>query len=627
MATKRGKIVWLTLLVSGLLCSSPPLFGLVPVFEQAVFIPSEYPDFSLDRFTHGELGVLQPTYARPYLYVAYRYLVGIEFDPEEQSATLAFLHERLECPESVLQSVEETISGDIQRFGAGSEEITRSVRELEEHCANCFQGKIISTAQKNLIGLVSLGQGPEERLRELAKMVLKRNTGEVLKQDLWNYTMLLDRFAHRGFDAIPEAIRRDDVTDWLFTFPAKGESAQEHSLQKWRETSSLPWLIASLSKIGVEHPKLPELFDAAGKVQMDSLAYPSVAFHSIRLLMHSGKKEEARRKLDVLLSPGGLPLLPSARNLFLALRMKVARDLDEFLKYAPRRPVSLGYTEEGMNGELPPTPDNDKRLQALAGGRVFLDVDAVKVLNERMPLRLIKEAAQRGGLPVHLRRELALAAWVRSVLVHDDTTGRELAPMLGNLQPELKQDLIAYRSAPTSEARQFAAIFIILKFPGMRPYVNTGIGRLTPLNQIDNYRDNWWGRFDPQATCEPWSNLNPYTSMKGPEISEPLRLLYPNATPDFPDFLDKAQQATAKAEWNKLASIEAAPTYLSRQVIAWAKRAPHDPRVPEALHRAVKSTRFGCTTRETLQFSKQAFQLLHKRYLKSHWATKTKYWY
>jgi hypothetical protein len=62
-------------------------------------------------------------------------------------------------------------------------------------------------------------------------------------------------------------------------------------------------------------------------------------------------------------------------------------------------------------------------------------------------------------------------------------------------------------------------------------------------------------------------------------------------------------------------------------VLAWAKRTPNDPRVPEALHLAVRSTRYGCTDTKTTQFSKQAFRVLHKQYPQSSWAQQTRYWY
>jgi len=83
----------------------------------------------------------------------------------------------------------------------------------------------------------------------------------------------------------------------------------------------------------------------------------------------------------------------------------------------------------------------------------------------------------------------------------------------------------------------------------------------------------------------------------------------------------------AKKEWEKLSSLGTAPNYLCHQVIEWAQRNPEDPRVPEALHLAVKSTRYGCTDPDTSQLSKTVFQLLHKRYSRSNWARKTKYWY
>ena len=68
-----------------------------------------------------------------------------------------------------------------------------------------------------------------------------------------------------------------------------------------------------------------------------------------------------------------------------------------------------------------------------------------------------------------------------------------------------------------------------------------------------------------------------------------------------------------------------APNYLAQQVIDWAKGHPDDKRVPEALHLAVRATRYGCTNKLTTNHSKKAFDLLHQRYPKSEWARKTKY--
>jgi hypothetical protein len=61
--------------------------------------------------------------------------------------------------------------------------------------------------------------------------------------------------------------------------------------------------------------------------------------------------------------------------------------------------------------------------------------------------------------------------------------------------------------------------------------------------------------------------------------------------------------------------------------IEWATANPNDPRSPEALHLAVRSTRYGCTDKETGKWSKAAFDLLHKRYPNTKWANATKYWF
>ncbi len=83
----------------------------------------------------------------------------------------------------------------------------------------------------------------------------------------------------------------------------------------------------------------------------------------------------------------------------------------------------------------------------------------------------------------------------------------------------------------------------------------------------------------------------------------------------------------AQQEMDRLVSLGAAPNYLAAQVLAWAKKHPEDPRVPEALHRAVRATRVGCRDNDTARYSKLAFQFLHHQYPDSEWAKKTRYWY
>src|SRR5262249_7695345 len=66
-----------------------------PSSNDAIFTFTVHPDFPLDRYAAGDLGVLQPTYARSYLYVAYRYLAGAGFDAEEQKEMVSLWRHRL----------------------------------------------------------------------------------------------------------------------------------------------------------------------------------------------------------------------------------------------------------------------------------------------------------------------------------------------------------------------------------------------------------------------------------------------------------------------------------------------------------------------------------------------------
>ena len=159
---------------------------------------------------------------------------------------------------------------------------------------------------------------------------------------------------------------------------------------------------------------------------------------------------------------------------------------------------------------------------------------------------------------------------------------------------------------------------MILRFPGLKPYVPDNIGRLIPLDQIDHYRDNWWCAINAATSTPP---------READRLSPPLEQLYPDGLEATLEFLHPEQAAAAQQELQRLAALGPAPNYLSQQVTAWGQKASGDSRVAEALHLAVKATRFGCTDADTGKFSKAAFELLHKRYPKSPWAQKTQYWY
>jgi len=268
---------------------------------------------------------------------------------------------------------------------------------------------------------------------------------------------------------------------------------------------------------------------------------------------------------------------------------------------------------------LPIEIKTDDELKLWAG-RALLDVDSTKVLNQQLPLPLLNQAASSNVLPEHVRRQIALAAWTRAVILDDVESGKAAASTALVLAPEIKTYLTAYQSAKTRDDRLAAGLYAILKFPGLKPYVDSSTGRLTPLAERDIYRDNWWCDLTPSPNTESESG-------EATEDTQDKNLPVEDGLPLSLDFLSSTQVSAASREHSQLLALGTAPNYLARATIAWANRTPTDPRIPEALHLVVLSTRYGCTDTESPKWSKAAFDLLHKRYPGSEWAKKTPYWF
>ncbi|MBA2502778.1 MAG: hypothetical protein H0V27_07855 [Pyrinomonadaceae bacterium] len=482
-------------------------------------------------------------------------------------------------------------------------------------------------AARRMLNLVSYRLDPEARLQELSRETLRPNSGETIRQDVWDYTLLLNKLSNedsyssldeRKYAEVPKTIKEIEVADWLFTFQINDKDAAAHATERWAETRALPWLVAALSKTTHDDPKLAELLAASEKVDRASPIFPTVVYHAIRLLIDAGRTDEARAKLDRVLSDSKQSSLPpSAANSFLSQRMTLARDMREFLRYAQRIPVAITYDYNGY--ELPEKAEDlakESNTREFARARPSFDTDAAQALNSAMPLEVLSQAVAGNALPTHLRRELALAVWVRAALLDDDEAGRAVLPTLNKLAPELREHLAAYASADSTHARRFAVLFAALKNPGLRPLVNVGVGRLLPINERESFRDNWWCAFEEAATSD--------DQIYRPAAVTAAQNRFPAHAPLF---LTEAQRLEAAREIASLARLGAGPNYLARQAALWAKNNPNDPRAPEALHLAVRSTRYGCVDKETEQTSRAAFQLLHSRYGETIWAKRTPYWF
>jgi hypothetical protein len=424
--------------------------------------------------------------------------------------------------------------------------------------------------------------------------------------------VLLDKFLGDEEDATKlratATLKSDDLTDWVITFEAASAEAVTHSLQRWEQKKALPWLVTAIAKS--DGQRADELLSAAAGVDHSSPAFPSLAFHSVRLLIARGRSDEARVMLDKTLAKDRAQLTPSALNLLLGQRMMLAANLDEFLRSAQRRPAGLSDDNDGR--EIP--DDESQTRETTKGAELFFATDSAAIFNQVMPVSILSDSARSKVLASNLRRDVAQAAFVRAALLDDHDIAVQSAQVLAAMQPELRQLLSAYERAATPDARRFAAAFASLKFPGLRPYVSAGVGRTTPMNEIDSYRDNYW-------CAEPPAPLS--GSMSNGEGGEDKTKSKPVEAPAFL----KASKAAGARQVAALRALGAAPNYLCRIAIEWTEKNPADPRSPEALHLAVRSTRYGCTDKETGRWSKAAYDLLHRRYPNTVWAKNTKYWF
>jgi hypothetical protein len=430
-------------------------------------------------------------------------------------------------------------------------------------------------AARSLLGYVQSRIEPQARLREVSAELVRPGQGPKIAATLGDFIYLWNRRA-------PQAPPESEFGDWLLAFPANAQ----HSVERWRDTHAAPWLIAALATAPPTLPAIPDLIAAARLVKHDDPAWPSATYYGIRIERLRGDVDAARQWADQALPA---PQSDATRNLLRAERLAMARDWTEFLRYSTRSPVAVDFGDG--NPDQPFAPGTPRRA-------VAFDADSVAPMNRVVPLSRWIDATSNALIPPDLQADIAQAGWVRAIALEDRDAAHALAGRLAQLRPPLAAAIRGYLAESDPQAEQFAAVFLMLRNPGFSPELRTGLGRLTPVAKLDEYRDNWW-------------SLQPATAaVAAPFLPEP----------------DRAEGAGQAEQLRKTAANSV--NYLSAAAIAWTKAHPNDPRVPEALHLVVEATHYGSSAgAASSPYSKEAFDLLHGRYPDSPWTKQTKYWY
>lgn len=397
-----------------------------------------------------------------------------------------------------------------------------------------------------------------------------------------------------------------DLSDWLYSYQAA--DSFEHCYDKWKETGKLSWFVGALTKVKNDSPKLGELLTEAEKIQSGSPAYANVRYHLIQSLLESNKRAEAKRKLDEVFNTSYKTFSRSTQNKFLAQRMILAGNLEEFLKYAQRQPATFVWSDDANEEGTDLKDDKEDNVWAQ---RVMFDEDSVAFFNERMPLSVLRQAALSPNLPDYLKKFLVDAVWTRAFALNNQEIESEFAPLVQRYDQELAGAFTKLSNVTNPTEREAAMLLIILNNPVMQPFVPVGMGRSgTDPGAIDSIRGNWWCIADENS--EDNSRYDHYT------------FVYPTA---YPDFLTVAQKSAAAQEHKQLIASGASATFLARRALNFATKNPSHPNTPEIMHLAVRSTRYGCKDDSTLKFSKANFDLLHKSYPNNEWTKKTPYYF
>lgn len=433
-------------------------------------------------------------------------------------------------------------------------------------------------SSRGLLGLVKLRSDPDKRLVELSEALLSDDVLS-LRQNAIDLVFL----AHKQ-DYIP----KDEMGAWVEAM-IRGWDREDsaRAVEHWRKHGGAAWLIAGLARATAPQD-IDELLQAASrKADPKSAAYESICYYAALQEMGRKRWQAARLWADRGLSKPGLDA--SSRNLLLEVRMRSARNWDEFLQ------ASLRGVERGVyyyDGEEIHEPGI-----GLSGGAIYgFDHDAVEAFNKTLPLRLWIDAAAHPALPPSIQLRIAQSGWFRAAMLDRHAEAKQLMRRIMELNPAAKESASQYLDAADPQALRFAAVYAYLRAPLLRPILRgEAYFEITKLADVD--------RGCPEA----------------PEEPRPT---------DFPPFLAASDRKAAEQELRTLAK---APkwhaTFALREAVAWAKLHPDDPRTPEALHRGVRMSFYGCRDEETGKYSQEAFNILHRKYATTIWAAQTKHWY
>lgn len=422
---------------------------------------------------------------------------------------------------------------------------------------------------------------------ELIAHLGSRNRGPALVQDVEDLRWLRVLEPWRG---TLKGVAATGVHAWIDLLQ-KGDASS--AVNAYDAVPDLPNLVAVMLVLPPDHPRGEAFLKFSQQASLKpGPAYATLVSHRLRILCAQKRLKAAEALATEALAQPGAAQWPSAYNLWSAIRLAQSPDLHGFAAHLGRRLASVDYGGWTSWSEHPDADPKDRRLLKA------LDPAAAALLNRRLPLRFWEALLDSPQFPTELRAEWLEAMWTRAaILGREDLMDRRQLE-LAKLRPELAKELAAW-SVDTNPARKKGLAFFLIWEHRLWPELLT---YREEAFQYGTLYARWQGASGPKSRAE----------LRGGPAAEPaLRGLAGYALVLSPAFLDAAADREGSAE---AAQIPAPLTWFCEQALAFTQARPKDPLAPQALSRAVRSSRNANRDSRSPALVRKVFRLLHKDY-------------
>jgi len=387
----------------------------------------------------------------------------------------------------------------------------------------------------------------------------------------------------------------DPMTAWIGVMQASGvgryderddnevstrrRAALDVARAHWDKKRETVWLLALVINARKGELK-PAERKAASALKADSPAFVAIQYHLARLALAEGRAPDADAMVSSLLK-SSVPT--SARNRLLRLKMVTAPSAEASLAAAARTPSER---ESAV-----PVPDEGKQQAA-----PMFDSDLQAHVERHFPLTTLVRL--KPILPAWQRAPVADLVWTRAVLLGQYGIADGMTDEVASKRATTRHLYERYKKAATPEAKREVAHLILANTPELAPRVSR--------DDANAYASSYW-------TCA--------LIDIGDDGLDAVS----------PAFLSAEERAQVDKENAQLRALAKRSAYLIPIVIDWARKNKADPEVPKALHFLIASTRNECGAGaegdKTRNYSKEAFEFLHRHYPKNEWTAKTRYYY